>query len=83
MAIGGGSPGVAGVSVASISVSPGAAVPVAGSSGEPSGNMPPMFGDNAKTTNLSGEGSPCGGSNAALISGYYAALGVADYLKNI
>jgi fumarate reductase flavoprotein subunit len=30
---------------------------------------------------LSTEPSPCGGSNAALISGYYAALGVADYFN--
>jgi len=31
---------------------------------------------------LSTEASPCGGSSGAIISGYYAALGVADYLKN-
>jgi hypothetical protein len=31
---------------------------------------------------LSTEPSPCGGSSGAIISGYFAALGVADYLKN-
>jgi fumarate reductase flavoprotein subunit len=52
--------------------------------GGPSGNMPATTTDGAKANNiLGGEGSPCGGSNAAIISGYYAALGAADYLKNI
>jgi succinate dehydrogenase/fumarate reductase flavoprotein subunit len=78
-----GSGSAAGASVASSAASPAAAAPVSGPSGGPSGNMPPMFGNNTKATDLSGEGSPCGGSNAALISGYYAALGVADYFKNI
>ena len=32
---------------------------------------------------LSTEPSPCGGSSGAIISGYYAALGVADYLKSL
>jgi hypothetical protein len=32
---------------------------------------------------LSAEPSPCGGSSGAIISGYYAAINVADYLKNI
>jgi hypothetical protein len=32
---------------------------------------------------LSTEPSPCGGSSGAIISGYYAALGVMDYFKNI
>jgi fumarate reductase flavoprotein subunit len=57
--------------------------PTSGASSGPSGGMPPMSGGGVKTTDISGEGSFCGGSNAALISGYYAALGVADYFKNI
>jgi len=32
---------------------------------------------------LSTEPSPCGGSSGAIISGYYAAINAADYLKNI
>jgi hypothetical protein len=82
MGQGGGSPGAAGA-VARPVAALNAGVSTAGSSGGPSGNIPPMFADTTKSTDLSGEGSPCGGSNAALISGYYAALGIADYLKNI
>jgi hypothetical protein len=42
------------------------------------------FGAVHQTTNiLEGEGSPCEGSSAALISGYYAGMYVAEYLKNI
>jgi hypothetical protein len=81
MGAGGGAPGAA---AASSDASPAVAAPGAGPSGGPSGNMPPMSGGGSvKTTDISGEGSPCGGSNAALISGYYAALGVGDFLKNI
>jgi succinate dehydrogenase/fumarate reductase flavoprotein subunit len=80
MGAGGGAPGAA---AASGAASQAVTAPGAGPSGGPSGNMPPMFGGSSvKTTDISGEGSPCGGSNAALISGYYAALGVADYFKN-
>jgi fumarate reductase flavoprotein subunit len=42
------------------------------------------FGAVHQTDNiLSGEGSPCEGSSAALISGYYAGMSVADYLKSL
>jgi succinate dehydrogenase/fumarate reductase flavoprotein subunit len=36
----------------------------------------------ARVNILTTEPYPCNGSSAALISGYYAALGVADYFKN-
>jgi len=74
-----GAPGAGPSGAPAASATPGAG----GASGGPSGNMPPMSGNRNKATNLDGEGSFCGGSNAALISGYYAALGVAEYFKNI
>lgn len=37
----------------------------------------------AGTNILSGEGSPCGGLGPAFISGYYAGINAANYLKNI
>jgi len=55
----------------------------ASSAGGPSGGMP-MTGRSSQDANiLKGEGSCCGGLGAAFISGYYAGLNVADYLKNI
>jgi fumarate reductase flavoprotein subunit len=78
MGEGGGAPG----SIVG-SASDQATAPSTGAPGGPSGNMPAMFGGGSKATDISGEGSFCGGSNAALISGYYAALGVADYFKSM
>jgi fumarate reductase flavoprotein subunit len=61
---------------------PNAGAPGAGSPGGPGGGMP-MMGDGPQATNiLKGEGSCCGGLGPAFLSGYYAALYVADYLKS-
>jgi fumarate reductase flavoprotein subunit len=56
--------------------------PGGSSGGAPSGMGSPGPGAASRVNILSTEPSPCGGSSGAIISGYYAALGVAEYLKN-
>jgi fumarate reductase flavoprotein subunit len=66
-------------------------VPSLGGSGGASGGAPASGGPGGASGSvsvpsaniLSTEPYPCNGSSSALISGYYAALDVADYLKNI
>jgi len=56
-----------------------------GTPGGQQGGMPGGApGTSAVSTNLlSGEGTPCGGLGSAFISGYYAGINAAIYLKNI
>jgi len=55
----------------------------ASNSGGPSGGMQMIGGSPQDTNILKGEGSCCGGLGAAFISGYYAGIYVAEYLKGI
>jgi len=59
-----------------------AGTPSGASGGVPSGMGGAPGAPEAGVNVLSTEPSPCGGSSGAVISGYYAALGAADYLKN-
>jgi fumarate reductase flavoprotein subunit len=54
-----------------------------GGSGGPSGGMPMMMGGGSQTVDLKSDGSPCNGLGEAFISGYYAALHAAEYLKGL
>ena len=82
---------VMGAAVASNTAAPAAAAPGGGAQGAapggnaqgaaPGGGMPMMGGSSQNI--LKGEGSPCGGLGAAFLSGYYAGIYAADYLKNI
>jgi fumarate reductase flavoprotein subunit len=51
-------------------------------SGQP-GSMPMMMGGGTQAVDLKSDGSPCNGLGEAFISGYYSAINVSDYLKNI
>ena len=45
--------------------------------------MPGMPGGNQAIDYKTDEGKPCGGLGPAFLSGYYAAIYVADYLKSV
>jgi hypothetical protein len=62
---------------------PGGQGGASGGSGGPSSGMPMMTGGSQAIDFKTDEGSCCGGLGAAFISGYYAAIYAADYLKNI
>jgi fumarate reductase flavoprotein subunit len=55
----------------------------AGGPGGASGGMPVMMGGSQAIDFKTDEGSCCGGLGAAFLSGYYAGMYAADYLKNI
>ena len=55
-----------------------------GGSGGAAGGMPMMMGGGTQNVDFSkDEGSCCGGLGAAFLSGYYAGMYVADYLKGL
>ena len=57
--------------------------PDAGGPGGASGGMPMMMGGSQTVDFSKDEGNCCGGLGPAFLSGYYAGMYVADYLKNI
>jgi fumarate reductase flavoprotein subunit len=62
---------------------PGGAPGGQGGPGGPGGGMPGMGGMPQAIDFKSDEGSPCGGLGPAFLSGYYAAMYVAEYLKSV